>query len=444
MAQVKPPFETFARIKVVGVGGGGNKAIQRMMISKIHGVDFVAINLDAQDLNVASAPIKILIGKNMTRGLGAGMNPEVGRQAASESRDEIADALRGSDMVFITSGLGGGTGTGAAPVVAEIAREIGALTVGVVTKPFSFEGAARMRIADEGWNLLKDKVDALITIPNDRLMSIIDRKTPLLEAFAKVDDVLRQGVQGISDLITIPGIINVDFADVKAVMSNSGSALMGIGFASGDDRAIDAAKMAINSPLLEISINGAHGVLFNVSGGLDLTMSEIGDAAKIITERIDPDAKVIFGAVQDDKLKKGEVKITVIATGFSDVLGRPARPSVASSLFDELTSGYEQSSSVPISPIVPVSSNQISSGVGVPTFSTNSTTFTSNNNGFTHANQSVERFQTTTFRSSASNTPTTTTVPRPVVQPVKQVIDSTLTEEEEEFDIPAFIRRKMQ
>lgn len=338
LAQLKPPFETFARIIVVGVGGGGNKAIQRMLNSRIHGVEFVAVNLDAQDLNVANTPAKILIGKNLTRGLGAGMNPEVGRQAASESKDEIQDALKGSDMVFICAGLGGGTGTGAAPIIAEIARDVGALTVGVVTKPFSFEGAARSRIAEEGWHLLRDNVDALITIPNDRLLSIIDRKTPLMEAFAKVDDVLRQGVQGISDLITIPGLINVDFADVKAVMANSGSALMGIGYASGEDRAIEAAKIAISSPLLEVSIDGARGVLFNVSGGPDLAMAEINEAAKIITDKIDPDAKVIFGAVQDDKLKKGEIKITVIATGFNNGMPKTTRPQqTGPSLFEEAT-----------------------------------------------------------------------------------------------------------
>src|SRR3990167_8285478 len=318
MAQVKPPFETFARIKVVGVGGGGNKAIQRMMASKIHGVEFVAVNLDAQDLNIANAPTKILIGKNITRGLGAGMNPEIGQKAAQENKDEISEALKGSDMVFITAGLGGGTGTGAAPVVAEISRDLGALTIGVVAKPFSFEGMERMRIAEEGWAQLRDKVDALITISNDRLLSIIDRKTPLLEAFHKVDDVLHQGVQGISDLITIPGIINVDFADVRTIMQNSGSALMGIGMASGEDRAIDAAKAAINSPLLDISIDGARGVLFNVSGGADLAMAEISEAAKIITASIDPNAKVIFGAVQDDTLKKGEIQVTVIAAGFNN------------------------------------------------------------------------------------------------------------------------------
>lgn len=339
MAQVKPPFETFARIKVVGVGGGGNKAIQRMMASKIHGVEFVAVNLDAQDLNIANAPTKILIGKNITRGLGAGMNPEIGQKAAQENKDEISEALKGSDMVFITAGLGGGTGTGAAPVIAEIARDLGALTIGVVTKPFAFEGMARSRIAEEGWALLRDKVDALITISNDRLLSIIDRKTPLLEAFQKVDDVLHQGVQGISDLITTPGIINVDFADVRTIMQNSGSALMGIGIASGEDRAIDAAKAAINSPLLDISIDGARGVLFNVSGGADLAMAEISEAAKIITASIDQNAKVIFGAVQDDTLKKGEIKVTVIAAGFNNPSPKISTASSPMTFFGNINSG---------------------------------------------------------------------------------------------------------
>ena len=318
MAQVKPPFETFARIKLIGVGGAGGNALMRMISSRIQGVEFVAANSDFQDLHKSGAPTKLQIGKNLSRGLGAGMNPEIGRQAAADAKEEITEALKGSDMVFITCGLGGGTGSGASPIVAEIARDLGALTVAIVTRPFTFEGAQRTRIAEEAWNQLRDKVDSIITISNDRLLSIIDRKTPILEAFGIVDDVLRQGVQGISDLITIPGIINVDFADVKAVMANSGSALMGIGRASGgEDRALTAAKMAINSPLLEVAIDGARGVLFNVAGGSDLSMAEINEAAKVITENIDPNAKVIFGAVQDDKLKKGEIKITVIATGFN-------------------------------------------------------------------------------------------------------------------------------
>ncbi|MEX0916664.1 MAG: cell division protein FtsZ [Candidatus Spechtbacterales bacterium] len=319
MAQIKPDLETFAKIKVVGVGGSGNKVISRMMESKIGGVEFVAINTDAQDLHFSNAPHKVHIGKNLTRGLGAGMNPEIGRQAAEENRDEIQDALKGADMVFVTYGLGGGTGTGAGPIVAEAARDSGALTVAVVTKPFTFEGAQRARIAEDGLNTLKDHVDTLIVINNDRLLQIIDRKTSLLDAFRIVDDVLRQGVQGISDLIVQPGIVNVDFADVRAIMANAGSALMGIGEATGEERAMDAARNAINSPLLDLSIDGARGVLFSVSGGDDMAMSEINEAAKIITDSINPDAKVIFGAVMDERVKKGALRVTVIATGFSEM-----------------------------------------------------------------------------------------------------------------------------
>ena len=316
MAEIKPDIETFARIKVVGVGGSGNNAISRMIDSKIKGVEFVTINTDAQALHHSKAQEKVHIGKNLTKGLGAGMNPEIGRQAAEENRDEIQEVLKGADMVFVTCGLGGGTGSGAAPVVAETAKELGALTVAVVTKPFAFEGAQRRQIGEEALQNLKDRVDTLITIPNDKLLSIIDRKTTLINAFRIVDDVLRQGVQGISDLITKPGIVNVAFADVRAIMHDSGSALMGIGVSSGDNRAAEAAKAAINSPLLELSVDGAKGVLFNISGSSDLTMLEINEAANIITESIDPNAKVIFGAVVDDQVKKGEIHITVVATGF--------------------------------------------------------------------------------------------------------------------------------
>lgn len=316
MAEIKPDIETFAKIKVVGVGGSGGNGITRMIDAKIKGVEFVAINTDAQALHNSKAQEKIHIGKNLTKGLGAGMNPEIGRQAAEENRDEIQEVLKGADMVFVTCGLGGGTGSGAAPIVAETAKELGALTVGVVTKPFAFEGSQRRAIAEEALANLKDRVDTLITIPNDKLLSIIDRKTTLINAFRIVDDVLRQGVQGISDLITKPGIVNVDFADVRAIMEDSGSALMGIGIASGDNRAVEAAKAAINSPLLELSIDGAKGVLFNISGSNDLTMLEINEAASIITENIDPNAKVIFGAVTDDQIRKGEIQITVVATGF--------------------------------------------------------------------------------------------------------------------------------
>ncbi|MDX1535573.1 MAG: cell division protein FtsZ, partial [Candidatus Spechtbacterales bacterium] len=309
----------FAKIKVVGVGGSGCNAISRMIDSKIEGVEFVAINTDAQDLHFSNAPTKINIGKNLTRGLGAGMNPEIGRQAAEENLDEIQDAVKGSDMVFVTFGLGGGTGTGAGPIIAEAAKNSGALTVAVVTLPFTFEGAQRGRIAEEGLGNLKDNVDTLIVTHNDRLLQIIDRKTSLLNAFQEVDDVLRQGVQGISDLVVQPGIVNVDFADIRAIMKDAGSAMMGIGQSTGEERSMEAARAAINSPLLDVAIDGARGVLFSVAGGDDLAMSEINDAAKIITDSINPDAKVIFGAVVDDKIKKGAIKVTVIATGFSDM-----------------------------------------------------------------------------------------------------------------------------
>lgn len=326
MGEIKPDIETFAKIKVVGVGGGGGNAISRMIDAKIKGVEFVVINTDAQALHNSKAQEKIHIGKNLSKGLGAGMNPEIGRQAAEENRDEIQEVLKGSDMVFVTCGLGGGTGSGGAPIVAETAKELGALTVGVVTKPFSFEGAQRRTIAEEALRNMQERVDALITIPNDKLLAIIDRKTTLINAFRIVDDVLRQGVQGISDLITKPGIVNVDFADVRAVMEDSGSALMGIGIASGDNRAVEAAKAAINSPLLDLSIDGAKGVLFNISGSSDITMLEINEAANIITENIDPNAKVIFGAVSDEQIRKGEVQITVVATGFDSGRGLTEDP----------------------------------------------------------------------------------------------------------------------
>lgn len=328
MAEIKPDIETFAKIKVVGVGGSGGNAISRMIDAKIKGVEFVAINTDAQALHHSRAQEKIHIGKNLTKGLGAGMNPEIGRQAAEENRDEIQEVLKGADMVFVTCGLGGGTGSGAAPIVAETAKELGALTVAVVTKPFAFEGSQRRAIADESLENLKDRVDTLITIPNDKLLSIIDRKTSLLSAFRIVDDVLRQGVQGISDLITKPGIVNVDFADVRAIMQDSGSALMGIGIASGDNRAVEAAKAAINSPLLELSIDGAKGVLFNISGSSDIAMLEINEAANVITENIDPNAKVIFGAVVDDQIRKGELQITVVATGFDSGKVKEVAPGI--------------------------------------------------------------------------------------------------------------------
>lgn len=318
MPQIKPEVEVFARIKVVGVGGSGKNAVNHMINSKVRGVEFIAINTDAQDLHHSEAKKKIHIGKNLTKGLGTGMNPDLGKRAVEENKEEIQEVLKGADMVFIAYGAGGGTGTGAGPVIARTSKELDSLTVGVVTKPFSFEGQQKMRIAEAGLEELRQSVDALIVIPNDRLLATIDKETSARNAFAMCDDILKQAVEGISDLVTMPGIINIDFADVRAVMESAGGALMGIGRASGEKRAEEAAKMAINSPLLEVSINGAKGVLFSIAGGDDLTMFEIHDAAKFITESVDPNAKIIFGTVRDEKLKKGEVKITVIASGFPD------------------------------------------------------------------------------------------------------------------------------
>lgn len=319
MPQITPEIESFARIKVLGCGGSGRNAVNHMINSKVKGVEFIVVNTDAQDLHHALAKKRVHIGKNLTRGLGTGMNPEIGRRAVEESREDIQESIKGADMVFVACGLGGGTGTGASPTIARVAKELGALTVGVVTKPFHFEGQQRMKIADAGLDELRKEVDAIIVIPNERLLSNIDKACTVKSAFAMCDEVLRHAVEGISDLITTPGIINIDFADIRAVMENAGSALMGIGSATGENRAIEAAKMAINSPLLEVSIHGAKGVLFSIAGGEDLTMFEIQDAAKVITESIDPQAKVIFGTIRDDKLKKNEVRITVIAAGFPEI-----------------------------------------------------------------------------------------------------------------------------
>lgn len=337
--EIKPKIETIARIKVVGVGGSGHNAIHRMITMGLRGVEFVAINTDAQALHHSKADKKVQIGKQTTRGLGAGMNPETGRTAAEESKEEILEVLRGSDMVFVTCGLGGGTGSGAGPVVAELSKGEGILTVGVVTKPFAFEGAKRREIADKALEELKEHVDTIIVIPNDRILQIIDKKTSLLDAFRTVDDVLRQGVQGIADLVTTPGLINVDFADVKSVMADAGSALMGIGKGSGENRAVEAAKAAIDSPLLEVSIDGAKGVLFNITGGKDLGMYEVDEAAKIITRSVDSDAKIIFGAVIDEELSD-EIRITVIATGFEE--GARKKPLAKHSLATPLIFAAEE------------------------------------------------------------------------------------------------------
>ncbi len=306
----------YAKIKVIGVGGGGCNAVNRMIESSVGGIEFWAINTDAQALSLASAPNRLQMGQKLTRGLGAGGNPAIGQKAAEESRDEIAQALEGTDLVFITAGMGGGTGTGAAPIVAEVAKEMGCLTVGVVTRPFTFEGRRRTSQAEEGIAALQGRVDTLIVIPNNKLLSVITEQTPMQEAFRVADDVLRQGVQGISDIIIIPGLVNVDFADVRAVMADAGSALMGIGIGSGKSRAQEAAIMAISSPLLESSIEGAKGVVFNITGGVDLTLHEVNTAAETVYEVVDPNANIIFGAVIDEKME-GEIRITVIATGFS-------------------------------------------------------------------------------------------------------------------------------
>jgi len=318
-------LEGAARIVVLGVGGGGSNAVNRMIQAGVRGVDFVAINTDMQALTRSEAGSRIHIGEKLTRGLGAGGNPNVGEKSAEESAEQIAEVLRDADMVFIAAGMGGGTGTGAAPVIAQISKEMGILTVGVVTKPFTFEGRQRAKNAEEGIGVLKERVDTLITIPNDRLLEVIDRKTTLEQAFMEVDDVLRQGIQGISELITEPGLVNLDFADVKSIMSDSGGALMAIGRGTGETRASDAARMAISSPLLDISMDGAKGVLLNITGGNDLALTEINEAAEVIAQAADPEANIIFGAVIDPKLDN-EVKITVIATGFDvaqRVQGRP-------------------------------------------------------------------------------------------------------------------------
>ncbi|MDX1807089.1 cell division protein FtsZ [Paenisporosarcina macmurdoensis] len=317
MLEFDTSLDQLAVIKVIGVGGGGNNAVNRMIEHGVKGVEFIAVNTDAQALNLSRSEIKLQIGAKLTRGLGAGANPEVGKKAAEESKEQIEEALRGADMVFVTAGMGGGTGTGAAPVIAQIAREIGALTVGVVTRPFTFEGRKRQTQAIGGIGSMKEAVDTLIVIPNDRLLEIVDKNTPMLEAFREADNVLRQGVQGISDLIAVPGLINLDFADVKTIMSNKGSALMGIGISSGENRAAEAAKKAISSPLLETSIDGAKGVLMNITGGSNLSLFEVQEAADIVASASDEDVNMIFGSVINDNLKD-EIIVTVIATGFNE------------------------------------------------------------------------------------------------------------------------------
>ncbi|GIO26069.1 cell division protein FtsZ [Ornithinibacillus bavariensis] len=317
MLEFDTSIDQLATIKVIGVGGGGNNAVNRMIDHGVEGVEFIAANTDAQALNLSKAETKIQIGGKLTRGLGAGANPEVGKKAAEESREQLEEILQGADMIFVTAGMGGGTGTGAAPVIAQIAKDLGALTVGVVTRPFSFEGRRRSTQAISGIEALKNNVDTLIVIPNDRLLEIVDKNTPMLEAFREADNVLRQGVQGISDLIAKPGLINVDFADVKTIMFNKGSALMGIGIATGENRATEAAKKAISSPLLETSIDGAHGILMNITGGTNLSLYEVQEAADLVTNAADDEVNVIFGSVINEDLKD-EIIVTVIATGFDE------------------------------------------------------------------------------------------------------------------------------
>ncbi|TMU87866.1 cell division protein FtsZ [Bacillus sp. BHET2] len=324
MLEFDTNLDSLATIKVIGVGGGGNNAVNRMIEHGVQGVEFIAVNTDAQALNLSKAEIKMQIGGKLTRGLGAGANPEVGKKAAEESKEQIEEALRGADMVFVTAGMGGGTGTGAAPVIAQIAREIGALTVGVVTRPFTFEGRKRSNQASGGIAAMKEGVDTLIVIPNDRLLEIVDKSTPMLEAFREADNVLRQGVQGISDLIATPGLINLDFADVKTIMSNKGSALMGIGAASGENRATEAAKKAVSSPLLETSIDGAQGVLMNITGGTSLSLYEVQEAADIVASASDQEVNMIFGSVINEELKD-DIVVTVIATGFNEEVIQPPK-----------------------------------------------------------------------------------------------------------------------
>lgn len=361
--------DSLATIKVIGVGGGGNNAVNRMIEHNVQGVEFIAVNTDAQALNLSKAEIKMQIGAKLTRGLGAGANPEVGKKAAEESKEQIEEALKGADMVFVTAGMGGGTGTGAAPVIAKIAHELGALTVGIVTRPFTFEGRKRATQASGGIDAMKDAVDTLIVIPNDRLLEIVDKSTPMLEAFREADNVLRQGVQGISELIAVPGLINLDFADVKTIMTNKGSALMGIGVASGENRAQEAAKKAISSPLLETSIDGAQGVLMNISGGSNLSLYEVQEAADIVASASDQEVNMIFGSVINDNLKD-EIIVTVIATGFNDVpeQTKQQRPPIGSKLNNQQVGSREQQKREDTQEYVRTTETTTEDTLDIPTF----------------------------------------------------------------------------
>lgn len=443
MGLVKPSNTTFAKIKVVGVGGGGGNAVNSMIDSnQIQGVEFITVNTDAQALLTSKADTKLQIGNNFTKGLGSGADPEVGAAAADESREKIKDLLFDSDMVFITAGMGGGTGTGASPTIAEIAKETGALTVAVVTKPFVFEGVRRMQSAEEGIEALKDKVDTLIVIPNQRLMDVVDKKMTLLDAFKLADNVLGQGVQGISDLITVPGLINVDFADVKTIMQDSGTALMGIGEASGENRAATAARMAISSPLLEVSIDGANGILYNIIGGPDMTMTEVSDASAIIANAADSDANIIFGATINEDMGSN-IKISVIATGFDEnrlsfgntpTFGAFSRDSQrrVSSGNEEVRSRFQRTTQAPVTPKI----DRAPSGFTQPQTTTEITGNDSLEDRTTTAPKKAPFVRSQGFGDSmAKNTAKT----EPVTDSSSSNTDSDF---ENEFEIPAFLRQK--
>lgn len=458
MGEVKTDIETFSRIKVIGVGGGGGNAISRMIDANLKGVEFVAINTDTQALHHSRAEEKVHIGKSLTKGLGAGMNPEVGRQAAEESREEIQNVLKGSDMVFVTCGLGGGTGTGAAPVVAETAKELGILTVAVVTRPFSFEGARRRAIAEEGLAALKKRVDTIISIQNDKILSIIDKKTSLINSFRIVDDVLRQGVQGISDIICNSSTesVNVDFKDVETTMANSGDALMGIGIASGENRAAEAAKAAVNSPLLDLSIDGARRVLFNITGGSDITMFEVEEASNVITESVDPDARIIFGTVINEGGGKGEIQITVIATGFEDEVDIDEEKAIEPKMMTQGKGFVNEVQSAPVEEKKVVTESTVQEPVRQePTRQEpvlrqeqkfggqrRSVDMSSDVRPISYGAENTTYAQAqNTMRSKMIIEEPINTLPRSHTQAAKNIVSE--SEEDTDFDIPAFIRKKM-
>lgn len=436
MPQIKPEVETFARIRVVGAGGSGKNAVNHMIASKVDGIEFIAINTDSQDLHHSLAKKKIHIGKNVTRGLGAGMNPELGRRAAEETQEEIQEALKGADMIFLTGGPGGGTFSGSAPFIAKIAKEMGALTVAVVTKPFFFEGQQRMRIAEQAIDELRKTVDAIIVIPNDRILSTVSKETTAKQAFAICDEVLRQAVQGIADLITTPGDINVDFADVRAVLDNAGSALMGVGVGSGEKRAEEAAKAAINSPLLDISIHGAKGILFSIAGGDDVTMFEIQDAAKIITESADPNAKIIFGSIRDDSIKKGDLKVTVIASGFPEPNNRRIFPDTREAKVERATKNDRASESEKSVTSTNEKEDSTLTPSGLTGFFSSRNNPPMNESGMTPTVQS-EKERARIFNSVTPNPINA----RPIVSKNEPKEDKKTDESDDWSAIPAFLRR---